>query len=129
MTDEYKRYLAMGNIVGGKYAQGDIDALTGSREESPIETLSREQIADWGKYTGTYRGEERTYIAPSDGIWASGRDILVENAYRVVSEEQDKVQVRKVQGSEIEAVVNVCRQGIRRMLNKRTGKEENQDDK
>jgi hypothetical protein len=83
-----------------------------------IEVFAKEQIKDWGRYSGRYAGEDRTYLAPRDGIWLSGRDVLVEKAYRLMEEDECSVVVREIQSSETSAVVSICRQEIRRMLNK-----------
>jgi len=107
----------MKNIAEGKGTREDYEALTRNDvDETPTETFAKEQVSGWGRYSGIYGGEQRTYLAPREGIWLSGKAVKVEEAYRLVSEDEKNVNVRKVSGSEISAVVDICRQEIKRML-------------
>ncbi|MFH1710691.1 MAG: hypothetical protein ABH840_00080 [Nanoarchaeota archaeon] len=119
MTDVFKRRQAMINLAAGRGTQEDADALTGSSEDSygEVEQISKDEAR--GRYEAIYKGETRQYFVPSDGAWISGRRITMEKAYLVVGEDDNIVQVRRVQNpSELESVKLAMIERVRKILRK-----------
>jgi hypothetical protein len=118
MKDESKRIIAFRRFLKGEATLEDLRLLS-QQQNAPLKRSPKEEIKDWGRYCGKIRGEERTYLAPRDGIWASGRSIKVEEAYQLVNEDEKDVYLRQVQDSEIRDVEEICRQHIKRLLNEK----------
>ncbi len=119
MKDESKRILAFRRFIIGKATPEDLDLLSRKKENTPLERFSKEEIKDWERYCGKIKGEERTYLAPREGIWASGKSIKVEEAYQLVNEDEKDVYLKQVQDSEVRDVEEICRQHMTRLLNKK----------
>lgn len=119
-SDVYRRYLAMKHFAEGKPTQEDIDFVRGRQVEEygPSETFPREEFGTQ-RFRGTHRGELRTYVVRSDGAWINGAGIRIDDAYRVVSEDDKTITVQRVlTGSELEGVKLAMMDEIHRILAK-----------
>jgi hypothetical protein len=107
------------NLAAGKGTQEDVDALTGSSEDSygDVEQFPKEDVRK--RYYATYKEQARPYFVPSDGAWISGGRVTMERAYLIVGEDDKTVQVRRVQSaSELESVKFAMIDEVRRLLRK-----------
>lgn len=87
-------------------------------KEGEVEKLVKSE-AEGRKISTNYRGQTVNYWVPRDAAWASGRQITVEKAYRIVSEDEKTMELREVYGNQIEAVKQGYLQEIKRILGKK----------
>ena len=106
--DVFQKRRVMQNLVNGHITQEDIDLLskeTPSESYGGVEHLTKEE-ADGRKIEATYGGETRNYWVPQDGAWINGSGITLEKAYRIFTEDDERMELREVQDhSERDAII------------------------
>lgn len=85
--------------------------------EGEVEKLVKADVSG-RKIQGEFRGQKVTYWVPSDAAWASGKGITIERAYRIVSEDENTMEVRQVYSDQFGAVKQGYMQEMRRILDK-----------
>jgi len=71
--------------------------------EGEVEKIVKAET-EGSKIEAEFRGEKVTYWTPQNTVWISGKGITVDRAYRVVSEDDETMEVRQVYGDQIQAI-------------------------